>query len=475
VEWNGLPYIEMERIDGSSLQQILKTSGQLPPAVALAVMILICRALNYAHQEEFNLYGSKRKGVIHCDIKPANIMITRAGTVKLMDFGIANPTNVSLHTDPDKVTGSLQYMAPEQIKSHQVDARTDIFAIGVVFYEMLSGKKVFPSKQLKEVIEKRKTNDYLPLSQVCPNLPKRLYRVVQTSMELLPENRYQTAADLLKQLVSIYRTFTDDDPQVLIQRFIETGAVATRKIRISRQMSITAAAAVVPTVVLIIVIAVMIFGPHRNNPPLPQPAATTIPPKDPLPANPPAQEQTAVPAEPSFEIAGRPDTLSTPALPTPSVTLPQPARTRVIAPPVVVKKITTADPVTALQALVDGGNLDAALKECEERSINDGGYYAIYARCLYEKGMWKKACEMAEKSTKVPSVKVSESSRKGQYLLYTAKYLSSQYDAAPGRETASAAIDAWWKVREHFEGTAEGAKAAFADSEIGRISKTLNN
>jgi hypothetical protein len=132
------------------------------------------------------------------------------------------------------------------------------------------------------------------------------------------------------------------------------------------------------------------------------------------------------------------------------------------------------DPISQLEAMVDGGNLDGALKKIEARPMNDGAYYALYARCLYEKGAWKKACEMAEMSTHVPSGRISESSRTGQFLLYKAKSLSAQYDTDPSTETAQAAITVWWKVREHFEGTSEGSKAAFADSEIGRLSKILN-
>ena len=486
-EWNGLPYIEMERIDGFSLLQILKTNGSLPPAIALAIMIFICRALIYAHQEEFSLYGRKRKGVIHCDIKPANIMITRSGIVKLMDFGIANPTNVSLHTDPDKVTGSLQYMAPEQIRSRQVDARTDIYSIGVVIYEMLSGTKAFPSRKLLEVIEKRKTNDHVPLNQFCSNLPKRLYRLVATCMELRPEDRYQNVNDLMKILTAFYRKFSSEDPQEVIQRYIETGVVPQRKIRISRQMLVPIIAGVVPTMLLIATFIFLVLNARKpsNAPPiaLSQPAAErniNSQPENPVkplpsPITSTVSSDRGATAQSSSVAATPPAGVNkTPAPPrrrlssTPS--RPSPAKVQKKAP-----GASPADPISVLQALVEGGNLSAALKRFEAKAINDGAYYSLYARCLYESGDWKKAYETAEVSLRIPSKRVTESKRMGQFLLYKAKYLSARYDTAPSRDAAQTAIDAWWKVREHFDGTAESAKATFADSEIGRISKILNN
>ncbi|MBN1578401.1 MAG: serine/threonine protein kinase [Chitinispirillaceae bacterium] len=474
-EWNGLPYIEMERIDGFSLQQTLKTNGAMPPVVALAITVLVCRALLYAHQEEFSLYGRKRKGVIHCDIKPANIMITRSGIIKLMDFGIANPTNVSLHTDPDKVTGSLQYMAPEQIRSHQVDARTDIYAIGVVLYEMLSGTKAFPSRQLLEVIEKRKTNDHVPLSQFCVNLPRRIYRLVTTCMELRPEDRYQNVGELMKTLMMIYKKLSFEDPQEVIQRYIETGTVPVRKIRISRQMMVPIVAGVVPTVLLIAAVGFFIFNAHRpgDNPP---PAVS--------------RHQKAVqtiserPDRPAVTAAAAPAQATSPVpVPAekPSLVPVQHRTTKTVppaAPPPVRKKspaASAADPLAVLEALVDGGNLSAAIRRFEAKTINDGAYYSLYARCLYESGEWKKAYEAAEMSTRVPSGRITERSRMGQFLLYKARYLSARYDATPSRDAAQSAIDAWWKVREHFDGTSESAKATFAESEIGRISKILND
>lgn len=464
-EWNGRPYIEMERIDGVSLQQLLKANTLLPPVVAVAVMMFICRALMYAHEEEFNLYGRRRKGVIHCDIKPANIMITRTGLVKLMDFGIANPTNVSLHTDPDKVTGSLQYMAPEQIRSRQVDARTDIYSIGVVLYEMVSGMRAFPSRQLLEVIEKRKTNDYIPLRQFDVRLPRRIYRLVETCMALEPQDRYHDISELHRQLEGIYRWLTYEEPQDVIRRYVETAEAPVRNLRVARRLLVPAVAAGVPTILLLTTVLFLVPGPHRTGRTQPAIASKSA-----------VETQSAVLPQPQPPTDTPQKTLS--STPGPSLPKPLPAApsSRAPTPDRAVGKASPATPqdrLSMLLSLVESGKLDVALRRFEARTIEDGAYYSYYARCLYESGEWRRAYEMAEKSLGVPSKLVTKNDRIGQSLLYRAKYLSVLYDSAPSQQSAQAAITAWWNVRNHFDGTSQSAKASFAESEIGRISTFL--
>lgn len=477
-EWNGLPFIEMERIDGISLQQILRTNGSLPPVVAIAIMIFISRALIYAHQEEFSLYGRKRKGVIHCDIKPANIMITRHGVVKLMDFGIANPTNVSLHTDPDKVTGSLQYMAPEQIRSHQLDARTDIYSVGVVLYEMLSGTKAFPSKQLLDVIQKRKANDYVPLSQFCVNLPKKFYKLVTTCMELQPEERYQNVTDLMKMLTSLFKRYSHEDPQLIIQQYIETGTIPQHKIHISRQMLVPIIAAVIPSILLLITLAVLMSRTKWSK----ESQTATLPLKSGTVAD--RVDTTVSSSGDVRKEVSREEPQQLKKSPEPAPIEVVPPRPKRIARKKVGKKARTAkaipvpspppDQLTILENLVESGNLNAALKRFKAQRINDGAYYSLYARCLYESGEWEKAFEMAEVATRVPSNRISGTKREGRYLLYKAKAHSVRYDRLQTREAAQKAIASWWEVRDHFDGTSESAKASFAESEINRLSTALS-
>lgn len=459
-EWNGLPYLEMERIDGYSLQRLLKINGALPPLVTASITYFICNALIYAHQEEFSLYGRKRKGVIHCDVKPANIIITKNGLVKIMDFGIANPTNVSLHAEPDKLTGSLQYMAPEQIRSRQVDACTDIFSLGVVLYEMFGGKKAFPSRQLLEALEKRKLNEYTPLNQIAPVLPKRVYKLVAMCMELQPEDRFQSALELQQELSALIRRHTSIDPQSIIQQYMEHGTVTMQKVHVSRQVLIPVIAGAVPTILLIIA---FLFILNRNETPVPV-AAVAISTEAQS-----KQVQGAVP-EPSEEVS-RPATQSSESEKTVEPVPPEPLAS-VLSPEPTVKKVVRADPLRELERLVENGQLQAALRKLEAKPINDGAYFALYARCLYGYGRWQEAAAMAKKSTLVASIRSSKAERSGLTLLYNAKYQSTLFDDAPSRDVAQAAVTAWWAVRDFFDGS---SKALFAESEINRIGAFLRH
>jgi serine/threonine-protein kinase len=115
-EWNTLSYIEMEMIDGFTLAGIIAKKGALPIPVCTAIGLLVARALCYAHDREYVLYGKSYRGIIHRDLKPSNIMVANDGRVKLMDFGIARPVDASLMTVDGAIMGTVQYLAPEQIE-----------------------------------------------------------------------------------------------------------------------------------------------------------------------------------------------------------------------------------------------------------------------------------------------------------------------------------------------------------------------
>jgi tRNA A-37 threonylcarbamoyl transferase component Bud32 len=180
---DGLYYFLMEYVDGINLRQALR-AGQLKPAEALKIVPQICDALQYAHDE----------GVVHRDIKPENILLDKRGRVKITDFGLAKllgrvPADVNL-TGPQQVMGTLHYMAPEQMERPlEVDHRADIYSLGVVFYEMLTGE--------------------LPLGRFPPpsqkiQLDVRLDDVVFRALEKQPERRYQHASDVKTDVESIY-------------------------------------------------------------------------------------------------------------------------------------------------------------------------------------------------------------------------------------------------------------------------------
>ena len=127
-DWNNLPYIEMEKIDGQTIEKLVVDRGGLPVEVCTSIGIMVCRALCYAHSHVYTLYGKEYRGIIHRDLKPNNIMVTKAGTVKLMDFGIAKPVEASLHTtDSTSVMGAPYNICPPNSSKEKTSISAPIF------------------------------------------------------------------------------------------------------------------------------------------------------------------------------------------------------------------------------------------------------------------------------------------------------------------------------------------------------------
>jgi eukaryotic-like serine/threonine-protein kinase len=200
---DGTDYLVMELVEGETLAQRIK-KGPLPVEQVLQYAIEIAGALDKAH----------RSGITHRDLKPGNIMLTKSG-VKLLDFGLAKLTRdaavaadtvttlpAAQHsiTSEGSIVGTLQYMAPEQLEGSDADARTDIFAFGVVVYEMATGKKAFEGKSQASLIAKILETDPPPISSLQPMTPPALDRVVKKCLAKEPDRRWQDAGDLCDEL-----------------------------------------------------------------------------------------------------------------------------------------------------------------------------------------------------------------------------------------------------------------------------------
>jgi serine/threonine-protein kinase len=215
-----IPFIEMEYVEGISIKNMLSETQRLPLSVALSIAYFICQALHYAHTKDYTLYGKVYRGLIHRDIKPDNIFISKDGIVKLMDFGIARPSEVSLHTVGAKIMGTLVYLSPEQLNGTTLDNRSDIFSLGTVLYEMITGKRAFPQKTLSEIVQKKTKGIYQPITGTSVEIPEKLVAIVDKSMALHPEDRYATIADFSYELFVILRSISDRSPNDIIQRFL---------------------------------------------------------------------------------------------------------------------------------------------------------------------------------------------------------------------------------------------------------------
>jgi serine/threonine protein kinase len=185
-------FIAMECIEGQSLKQKIH-KGPLDQAEALDIAIQVAEGLEEAH----------KKGIVHRDIKPSNIMVTDKGTAKVMDFGLAKVFGASLITKEAKTMGTVAYMSPEQAQGQSIDHRTDIWSLGVVLYEMITGQLPFKGEYEQSVMYAIVNKEAEPLTKVIPHISKALENVVLTALSKNPANRYQSMAEFLEDLRAI--------------------------------------------------------------------------------------------------------------------------------------------------------------------------------------------------------------------------------------------------------------------------------
>jgi serine/threonine protein kinase len=212
-EIGGVRFLTMEHVDGQSLDRILPPGG-LPIGRALDVALALADALAAAHE----------KGIVHRDLKPGNVMVANDGRVKVLDFGLAKHSAGDVGSSTKTVTspitagatvlGTIPYMAPEQLRGEQVDPRSDVFALGIVLYELVSGHRPFRGASQLEVCSAILRDSPMPLTSFRPELPQGLGRIVQRCLEKEPDGRFQSAKELRNELSRLRRELTDaaDEP-----------------------------------------------------------------------------------------------------------------------------------------------------------------------------------------------------------------------------------------------------------------------
>ena len=243
-------YIVMELIDGITLKQYLQKKSVLDPAEVLDFTIQTAKALEHAHS----------KGIIHRDIKPQNIMLLKDGMIKVADFGIASLES-DIEENSGETVGSVHYIAPEQARGQAPDARSDIYSLGIVMYEMLTGKLPYVGASDVEVAVKHMNTDPVSPREIIPDIPEELERICLKAMNSDIEKRYQTAGELLADLEqykaqSLAAHVLEDSEAVLI----DSDEQPPRKARSRRSRRIALSSGILAVLLFVIIGFVFLNG-----------------------------------------------------------------------------------------------------------------------------------------------------------------------------------------------------------------------
>src|SRR5512143_2740993 len=191
-------FISMEHIDGRDIRRILrharKASGPPPIHVTVGMLLQLCDALDYAHHKVDDT--GHPLGLVHRDVSPSNVLVTTAGQVKVIDFGIAKAQSSQLRTQTGRVKGKLAYMAPEALAGKDLDARSDLFAVGVIGHELLTTRPLFATRNEYQTLMKVERGDIVPPSTFNQGCPPELDAIVLRALARDPDDRFRNASDL---------------------------------------------------------------------------------------------------------------------------------------------------------------------------------------------------------------------------------------------------------------------------------------
>jgi eukaryotic-like serine/threonine-protein kinase len=219
----GRYFLVLEAVDGWDLGRVLHraaTAGvPFPRDLGLHVAAEVCRALAYAHGK-MDPSGERPLGIVHRDVSPQNILLSEQGEVKLTDFGIAKAMNKREHTGTGVVKGKVAFMSPEQALGKPIDARSDLFAVGTVLYQLMTRVRPFEAATDLEVLLRVQHGEFKPAHVVAPDLPAEVSAIIQRSMQLDPDLRFQSADEMLTAIENVLRTVFRPVGQTELKRWL---------------------------------------------------------------------------------------------------------------------------------------------------------------------------------------------------------------------------------------------------------------
>jgi eukaryotic-like serine/threonine-protein kinase len=218
---SGMRFITMEYIEGQDLRSFIKKTGRPTPQAAVEIIQQVCNALEAAHSE----------GIVHRDLKPPNIMIDAQNRVYVMDFGIARSVGSEGLTMTGALIGTPDYMSPEQVRGEDIDCRSDIFSLGIIFYELLTGKMPYRGETVQKAMYKRTVERAKPVISEEPSIPAFLSDVVSKCLEIEREKRYQTVSEIAADL-NTWKSGEADRASSVLERWLRHVA-ANRMARIA--------------------------------------------------------------------------------------------------------------------------------------------------------------------------------------------------------------------------------------------------
>jgi len=271
-----LTYIVMQYIEGQSLQGMIASGRKFTPQEIIQLMNQLCDALDYAHQH----------GIVHRDIKPANILLNKEGKPFVVDFGIARIETSTL-TQSGTIIGTPSYMSPEQVMGRKVDNRSDIFSLGIILYELLTGKRPFDGENITTIIYKIVNEEPLPLVKVKKDAPAGFEHIIEKALAKDPTNRYQACSELKTDLHDLIQ-LTEKTMTISLGQ----EAFPAEKVREKRKLRILIPVALAGILLVVVAGALYFnFKPKQDSPPPEETQEVKLEVSSSLPSPPPEETQ----------------------------------------------------------------------------------------------------------------------------------------------------------------------------------------